>query len=122
MKKSVLSLGLILLAAPLVAQNATSSNAPAPGAKADWRPQLLFGGVNFQEQLAQNPAQWHRTAARMDGMLLHLHFWVRNMRVPDNAKIENADAIKRGIAPALRGKTTSAPIARRGFHLRAFRR
>lgn len=120
MKKSVFSLGIILLATPVAAQNTPNSSAPALAAKVEWRPQLLFGGVNFHEQLAQNPQQWQKTAARMDGMLLHIHFWVRNKNVPSDTKvksttIENADAIKRGIAPSLRNKNNVIELT---YHIR----
>lgn len=118
MKKRLLLLALCVLAVSCAAQNAPNPAAATPDSsstKAEWRPQLLFGGVNFHEQLAKNPQQWQKTAARMDGMLLHLHFWVRDMRVPDNAKIPNADATKRAIAPSLRNKNNIVELT---YHIR----
>ena len=115
MKKHYLPIALCLLAASCVAQTAPSPTAPAPVGKAEWHPQLLFGTVNFNEQLAQNPQQWQKTAARVDGMLLHVHFWVRNMATPGNQKVENADAIKRAIAPSLQNKQNVVELT---YHIR----
>ncbi len=112
---------LLLLAAPVAAQvapvtNASTSTATSP-ATAPWSPQLYFGTVNFHEQLANNPQAWKKTIARADGMLLHLHFWVRNKSVPNNnnAKVPNADQIKRAIAPQLKDK---ANILELTYHIR----
>ncbi len=110
MQKLVLSLGLCLLAAPVAAQNV-----PAPISDSGWHPQLLFGTVNFNDQLAQNPQQWQKTAARADGMLLHIHFWVRHMSTPSNQKVENAEAIERAIAPSLQGKKNIVELT---YHIR----
>ncbi|MES2459587.1 MAG: hypothetical protein V4671_03330, partial [Armatimonadota bacterium] len=115
MKKHLLPIALCLLAAPVAAQNAPNSNAPALAGKAEWHPKLLFGTVNFHEQLAQKPQQWQKTAARVDGMLLHIHFWVRNMTTPGNQKVENVDAIKRAIAPSLQNKENVVELT---YHIR----
>ncbi|BCM93702.1 hypothetical protein IAD21_05593 [Abditibacteriota bacterium] len=105
-----LALTLGLLATPLTAQTV-----PAPSTPAGWHPQLLFGTVNFNEQLANSPQQWQKTAARADGMLLHIHFWVRHMSTPSNNKVENAEAIERAIAPSLQGKKNIVELT---YHIR----
>ncbi len=111
---------LLLSVAPVVAQNFTSAKFASASvcdsiATAPWHPQIYFGGVNFNDQLADNPHAWEKTIARADGMLLHIHFWVRNMSTPGNAKVSNADEIKRKIAPQLKDK---ANIVELTYHIR----
>lgn len=69
-----------------------------------WQPELYFGTVNFNEQLTQLE-QWRQTAARTDGMLLHVHYFVRHMDTPRNQKLAGVEATIREIAPVLRGKS-----------------
>lgn len=87
---------------------------PAGQAAGAWRPKLLFGTVNFNDQLAKHPDQWRQAAARMDGMLLHVHFFVRGMSAPGKAKIEGAEETIRGLAPLLKGKANVIELT---YHL-----
>ncbi len=88
---------------------------PTPKTAALWKPKLLFGTVNFNDQLAKNPDQWRRGAARMDGMLLHLHFFVRQMSAPGAQKVEGAEATIRQLAPMLQNKANVIELT---YHIR----
>jgi hypothetical protein len=68
-----------------------------------WHPQIYFGTVNFNDQLTHTD-QWQQTAARVDGMLLHVHFFVRHLNTPENQMVDNALDTIRGIAPNLKKK------------------
>ncbi len=59
-------------------------------------PKFYFGTVNYQEQLTNLPS-WKEALEASDGMLLHLHFWVRKMSTAPTKTVSNADAIIRGI-------------------------
>ncbi len=96
---------------PAWTQNREDSKRPAT----PWRPQLYFGTVNFNDQLTELKA-WKNTASRVDGMLLHLHFFVRNLDTPGNRKVENAEQTIRKIAPNLTGKPNILELT---FHIRS---
>ena len=106
---------LLLFAAPVAAQNAPMTKALASTATSPWSPQLYFGTVNFHQQLTDNPQAWKKTLARIDGMLLHIHFWVRNMETPSNAKVPNADEIKRKLGLQLKDKSNIVELT---YHIR----
>ncbi len=78
-----------------------------------WRPQLYFGTVNFNDQLTALD-QWKQTAARTDGMLLHLHFFIRHLTTPGNQNVPNAAETIQKIAPNLAGKPNIIELT---FHI-----
>lgn len=82
--------------------------------KAPWKPQLYFGTVNFNDQLTNRDA-WKETAARTDGMLLHIHYFVRHMNTPANQKVEGVEDTTRRLAPALAGKPNIIELT---YHIR----
>lgn len=79
-----------------------------------YRPRLYFGTVNSNAQLLE-AGGWPRTRARVDGMLLHLHFFLRHMETPGNRIVTNADKVIRGLAPLLAGKSNLIELT---FHIR----
>lgn len=86
----------------------------SPGFAAEaWNPRLYFGTVNSNQQLLDGPA-WAKTRDRVDGMLLHLHFFVRHMETPGNKVISNADTVIRGLTPLLKGKPNLMELT---FHI-----
>ncbi len=78
-----------------------------------WKPRLYWGTVNFNEQLTRQD-EWKQAAARTDGMLLHLHYFVRHMNTPENKMQENVPETIRRIAPHLR---STASIIELTYHI-----
>ena len=95
-------------------QASAAPPATSPTTTAAWNPALLFGTVNFNEQLADDAAAWRRADARMDGMLLHVHFFVRGMAAPGTAKVDGAAETIRRLAPALKDKANVLELT---YHL-----
>jgi hypothetical protein len=77
-------------------------------------PKFYFGTVNYQEQFT-NLSSWSNALNASDGMILHVHFWVRKMSTAPTKAVSNADDIARAIAPALSKKTNSIELT---FHIR----
>jgi hypothetical protein len=78
-------------------------------------PTFYFGTVNYHEQFT-NASAWTNALNSSDGMLLHVHFWIRKMQVGGDRKVlTDADKIIREIAPALANKTNAIELT---FHIR----
>lgn len=80
-----------------------------------WRPEFYFGTVNHNDQFARLD-QWRRAAERADGMLLHVHFFVRRLTTPDNRPVKDAGATIRALAPNLARKKNLLELT---YHLRS---
>jgi hypothetical protein len=98
---------LLALFLALTASADTSTTAP---------PLLLFGTVNFNQQLADHPDQWRQTAQQTDGMLLHVHYFVRGKdTLGGNYSREQVVSVGKALAPALAGKQNCLELT---FHIR----
>jgi len=84
----------------------------------DWlhaEPQFYFGTVNYHEQFT-NASAWSNALDLSDGMLLHVHFWIRKMQTGADRKVlTDADKIIGEIAPALAKKENAIELT---FHIR----
>jgi hypothetical protein len=68
-----------------------------------WRPKIYFGTVNFNAQFLERET-WRKTAAETEGMLLHVHYFVRKLTTPENKLVPDADTTIRRLAPLLANK------------------
>ena len=99
---------VVLLLTHLVALSAVAGDAT-----------VLFGTVNFNQQLADHPEQWQQTARRTDGMLLHVHYFVRGKDTLGGTYArDEVLAVGRKIAPSLAAKQNCVELT---FHIRSDR-
>ena len=79
------------------------------------RPEFLLGTVNGNAQLIDGAA-WAGARDDIDGMLLHVHCFVRGLDTPGNRKITDLPLIIQGLAPQLAKKHNLLELT---FHLRS---
>lgn len=78
-------------------------------------PQFLLGVVNGNRQLTEGAA-WADAREAADGLLLHVHFFIRGLDTPGNKKVADAQDTIRQLAPLLVGKNNVLELT---FHLRS---